>query len=256
MAVVGPHHLVDEREPQTEAPPAGPTGRPPGEAFREPGRISGVQSVPGVDDGDADLVACPADLDRDRVARARVGDRVVDERQQGPPEGGRGADDGPPPVVLAVEVVSAVAAPVEGSVTVAAAHGPDRQRDTGLRGIPLEAADHRRTEGREVNVLSHDVCVLQLGREQQVGHDLTERLGVGHELVELRGGRVVAADLPPQELGPGVQHGQRGPQLVARIGDEPALETHRATQRTDSTPTDAQPDHAGEDDPDDARDRC
>ena len=186
-----------------------------------------------------------------RAARRRAGsspDPVVDDRGGHPAVvGGHDPDRAPGrrrPTCPTALSTSAVSGPPQRRYGAPDGAGLRRldvaARPPGLLRVRGHAADHLAWPPRPRSTrVSDRRPVLDLGRDQQILDHLAERPGVRDQLVELAGEPVSAGSAPGaagQQLGAGVQHGQRRAQLVRGVGDEPALQGQRGGQRRHRPP--------------------
>ena len=221
--------FVDERQAEPEAARAAAGAAAAGEPLGERGVLRGVEALAVVGHGDVDPVRVTAHADH-HPAAVRVLDGVVDQRPEGAAEGRGGSGDDPDTVLH-----------------------PGVERRTGLLGVRAQAADEGLGSAPRVDRLARERVALQLRRQQQVPDHVTERRGVRDELVELAPLHLgdLVGEPPAQQLSPGLDDGQRRPELVARVGDEPSLQGERLRERPNGPAPDQQADGRSQRDTDD-----
>lgn len=173
----------------------------PGE---QPLGVAGIQARAVVPDREQHRVPAARQGDPDVPAGSRVAQRVVQQRRQHPAQRRlHPAHD---------RLAGPVAAHLD-------AHLP--QRGPGVLGRGQLGGQHGHVHRAE-----RAAQLLEPGRPQQVLDHLAELPGAVDELVHLvdeQDGVGAAADAALQQLGAGVQAGQRGAQLVADVGGEAPL---------------------------------
>ena len=97
------------------------------------------------------------------------------------------------------------------------------------------AVAHRLTQPAHVHPFAGGAGAGHRGRCQQVVDDAAERAGVAHQRIGVagRGGQVTGMQPVSQQLGAGMQHGQRAAQFVRGVGDESALQRQGLRQGPD-----------------------
>jgi hypothetical protein len=204
--------LGDQREAEPVPAPPLRTLAEGGEPVEHPGQHLWCDTRPVIADRKLDHPAGGGD--RDAHCGLRVLQGVVEQRGDRPAQGG----------------------------------GRAGHRDRARRGGPVQrnALGSRSGGGHRIVHNGHKVHGLgcrgsRIGGDQQVLHDPVEMPGVPDQAFGIRATRP-----PMQQLRPGAEQRQRGAQLVAGVGDEPALQRERLGQRAHGSPTEPEPDRRGE----------
>ena len=133
----------------------------------------------------------------------------------------------------------------------------DGDRDVAGAAAVGSAATASAATAAEVDRADRCRVGAQLGREQQFLDDVAELSGAADDpsgLVDQVGVRTGCGERALEHLGAGVRLRERGPEFVARVGDEAPLPLAGEFERPDRPACDVGPDRQCGEQPDDARD--